>query len=108
VRGSGRPQGVGGFSTKPRRSRNRNGPNAGKVAKFEPGVGSPESASTSIVFNGLPIAAWANFPSHGLENLLFLAENAKFLKDLWSTGLARRLTKRSEFNRFAQKEAPFL
>ena len=108
MRGSGRPQGVGGFSTTPPRARNRNGPNARKVAKFEPGVGSPESASTSIVFNGLPIAAWANFPSHGLENLLFLAENAKFLKDLWSTGLARRLTKRSEFNRFAQKEAPFL
>ena len=63
------------------------GPNARKVAKFEPGVGSPESEPTSIIFNGLSSAAWANFPPHGLENPPFLAENAKFIKDLWSAGV---------------------
>ena len=59
-------------------------------------------------FQRVTDSAWGNFPSHGLENLLSWAENAKFINDLWSTGLARRLTKCSEFNRFAQKKAPFL
>jgi hypothetical protein len=60
------------------------GSNTRNAAKFEPGVGSPESEPTSIIFNGLSLAAWANFPSHGLENPLFLAENTKFIKHLWS------------------------
>ena len=60
--------------------------NARKAANFEPGIPFAESEPTSIIFNGLPLAAWANFLPHGLENLLFLAENAKFIKDLWSAG----------------------
>jgi len=38
-----------------------------------------------------------------LENPPFLAENAKFIKDLWSAEWPRRLAKRPDFNRFAQK-----
>jgi hypothetical protein len=46
----------------------------------------PESELTSIIFNGLSLTAWANFPPHGLDNPLFLAEKAKFIKNLWSAG----------------------
>ena len=84
------------------------GPNARKVAKFEPGVGSPESEPTSIIFNGLSSAAWANFPPHGLENPPFLAENAKFIKDLWSAEWPRRLTKCLEFKVCAKKTGAVL
>ena len=60
------------------------GPNARNAAKFEPGVPFARERTNLIIFNGLSLAAWASFPTHGLENPLFLAENAKFIKDLRS------------------------
>ena len=60
--------------------------NARNAAKFEPGVPFVRERTNIHHFNGLSLAAWANFPPHGLENPLFLAENAKFIKDLWSAG----------------------
>ena len=76
----------GGFAHDCRSCDEPTGPNAHRVAKFKPGVPVPESGPASMIFNGLSLAAWANFPPHGLENPLFLAENAKFIKDLWSAG----------------------